>query len=119
MMLFLQFSLEQENLDIWIAALKGIFDLLLLYGLEHFDILENENDNTVNRSEKSRTKLFTDTETEISLSSVRRSEAERGNCNFVKILAGLLDNAVSIYISRMLIFNSFQIIQYPIFLLKI
>lgn len=97
MMLFLQFSLEQENLDIWIAALKGIFDLLLLYGLEYFDMLENANDNTGNRSEKSRTKLFTDTDTEISLSSVRRSEAERGNCNFIKILAGLLDNAVSIY----------------------
>ncbi|CAD1469487.1 unnamed protein product [Heterotrigona itama] len=93
MMLFLQFSLEQENLDIWIAALKGIFDLLLLYGLEYFDMLENANDNTVNRSERSRTKLFTDTDTEISLSSVHRSEAERGNCNFIKILAGLLDNA--------------------------
>lgn len=118
MMLFLQFSLEQENLDIWIAALKGIFDLLLLYGLEYFDILENGNDNTVNRSEKSRTKLFTDTDTEISLSSIRRSETERGNCNFIKILAGLLDNAVSIYFTYADIHSS-QIIQYSIFLLKI
>ncbi|XP_033356774.1 condensin complex subunit 3 [Bombus vosnesenskii] len=93
MMLFLQFSLEQENPDIWIVALKGIFDLLLLYGLEHFDILENVPDNTGSKSEKSRTKLFTDTDTEVSVASLRKSEAERGNCNFIKIIAGLLDNA--------------------------
>lgn len=91
MMLVLQFSLEQENLDIWIIALKGIFDLLLLYGLEHFDILEYNEENSTNKNEKSHTtKLYTDNDTEVSLSS----EVGTGR-NFIKILAGLLDNPVS------------------------
>ncbi|OAD60372.1 Condensin complex subunit 3 [Eufriesea mexicana] len=93
MMMFLQFSLEQENIDIWIVALKGIFDLLLLYGLECFDILGNSEENTTNRTEKSRTKLFTETNSEVSLTSIHQSEAGQSNCNFIKILAGLLDNA--------------------------
>ncbi|XP_003705431.1 chromosome associated protein G [Megachile rotundata] len=95
MMLILQFSLEQENPEIWIIALKGIFDLLLLYGLEHFDILQQpEESNTTNKSNKSNTtKLYTDTDMEVSLSSTRKSDTENGNRNFIKILAGLLDNA--------------------------
>ncbi|XP_076234312.1 chromosome associated protein G [Calliopsis andreniformis] len=95
MMLLLQFSLEQENEEIWIAALKGIFDLLLLYGLEYFDIVDTtEINNTTKKTEKSRTvKLFTDTDQEISLSSARTSDAGNANCNFIKILTGLLDNA--------------------------
>lgn len=98
MTLFLQFSLEQENPDIWIVALKGIFDLLLIYGLEYFGILENAYDAT-NKTERSRTKLYTDNDTEVSLTSVRRSGAEGGSYDFIKILAGLLDNAVSIFFS--------------------
>ncbi|XP_031831534.1 chromosome associated protein G [Nomia melanderi] len=92
MMLFFQFSLEQENPEIWIVTLKGIFDLLLLYGLEYFDILENSND-TTSRTEKSRTvKLYTETDKEISLSSTQQSSTEQTNCNFIQILARLLDN---------------------------
>lgn len=97
MMLFLQFSLEQENPDIWIVALKGIFDLLLLHGLEYFDISEKTNEISLDKTEKSRTKLFTDTDKEVSL-SLGMSEAEKGNYCFIKILAGLLDNEVCIYI---------------------
>ncbi|XP_076666914.1 chromosome associated protein G [Andrena cerasifolii] len=95
MMLFLQFSLEQENEKIWIEALIGIFDLLLLYGLQYFDIIENpDSNNTTNKPEKSRTiRLYTDPDEEVSLTSVDKSNAERGNCHFIKILAGLLDNA--------------------------
>lgn len=95
-MLFLQFSLEQENPDIWIVALKGIFDLLLLHGLEYFDISEKTNEISLDKTEKSRTKLFTDTDKEVSL-SLGMSEAEKGNYCFIKILAGLLDNEVCIY----------------------
>ncbi|XP_078038064.1 chromosome associated protein G [Augochlora pura] len=92
MVLFLQFSLEQENPEIWTITLKGIFDLFLLYGLEYFDILGNE-DMTNNRTEKSRTaKLYSDTNDEISLTSIQQSNTEEGNHNFIKILTGLLDN---------------------------
>ncbi|KOC59737.1 Condensin complex subunit 3 [Habropoda laboriosa] len=90
MTLFLQFSLEQENVEIWIVALKGIFDLLLLYGLEYFDIVENTQENTTNKGEKSRTKLYNNTDSDISLTSVNKTHTE--GCNFIKILAGLLDN---------------------------
>lgn len=96
MMLFLQFSLEQENPDIWIVALKGIFDLLLLHGLEYFDISEKTNEISLDKTEKSRTKLFTDTDKEVSVISLGMSEAEKGNYCFIKILAGLLDNEVCI-----------------------
>lgn len=94
-MLFLQFSVEQENQEIWIVTLKGIFDLLLLYGLKYFDILENQNE-SIDRTEKSRTKLYTNTDREVSLSSSQKSDTERSNYNLINILAGLLDNAVSI-----------------------
>ena len=92
MMLVLQFSLEQENANIWIIALKGIFDLLLLYGLEHFDILEYNEERSTSRTEKSHTtKLYTDNDTEVSLSSTHKSEVGNSR-NFIKILAGLLDH---------------------------
>ncbi|XP_076748823.1 chromosome associated protein G [Xylocopa sonorina] len=94
MMLFLQFSLEQENTNIWITALKGIFDLLLLYGLEYFDIIENSSQRNTNKStgvDKTRTKLFSETDTEISLT--HNEDTEHESCNFIKILTGLLDNA--------------------------
>ncbi|XP_033333688.2 chromosome associated protein G isoform X2 [Megalopta genalis] len=92
MVLFLQFSLEQENPEIWTMTLKGIFDLLLFYGLEYFDMLGSE-DVTTNRTEKSRTvRLYTDTNDEISVSSAQHSNTEEGNHSFIKILTGLLDN---------------------------
>ncbi|CAL7949788.1 unnamed protein product [Xylocopa violacea] len=96
MMLFLQFSLEQENTNIWITALKGIFDLLLLYGLEYFDIIENLNQKNTNKSvsvDKTRTKLFTKTDAEISLTLTHNEDTVHDGCNFIKILTGLLDDA--------------------------
>lgn len=85
MIFFYQFSAEQENPDIWIIALKGIFDLLLVYGLEYFEILQSPEE----RSEKSRT-LYTHEDSIVSLSQ----RTEENTCNFVKILTGLLDNVV-------------------------
>ncbi|XP_043255103.1 condensin complex subunit 3-like [Colletes gigas] len=77
--LLLQFSLEQENSKILITALKGIFDLLSLYGLEYFGNVESQEE-TIDQSKKSP-------------SSTQRSETEGNNCNFIKILTGLLDDA--------------------------
>ncbi|XP_014473567.1 PREDICTED: condensin complex subunit 3 [Dinoponera quadriceps] len=86
MIFFYQFSAEQENPDIWIIALKGIFDLLLLYGLEYFQILQDSED----KVQKTRT-LYTHEDSIVSLNN-ERSETEESSCNFVKILTGLLDN---------------------------
>lgn len=99
MIFFYQFSLEQENQEIWIVALKGIFDLLLYYGLEYFEILQNledeENSTIQNRCEKSRS-LYTH---EDSITSVNKTtEIEEGSCNFIKILTALLNSAVNINI---------------------
>lgn len=93
MILFYQFSLEQENQEIWVISLKGIFDLLLMYGLEYFDILQSSEENSMqNRSEKIRS-LYTHEDSSISIS--KRTEIEEGPCNFIKILTGLLTNAVN------------------------
>lgn len=94
MIFFYQFSLEQENQEIWVISLKGIFDLLLMYGLEYFDILQSpEGENSIeNRSERTRL-LYTHDDSRISIS--RRTEVEEGPCNFIKILTGLLTNAVN------------------------
>lgn len=87
MIFFYQFSAEQENPDIWIIALKGIFDLLLVYGLEYFEILQSPEQ----RSEKNRI-LYTHEDSLVSLN--RQTDVEESTCNVVKILTGLLDNVV-------------------------
>lgn len=93
MIFFYQFSVEQENQEIWVISLKSIFDLLLMFGLEYFDILQSSEQNSVeNRSEKTRP-LYTHEDSSISIS--KRSDIEDGSCNFVKILIGLLTNTVN------------------------
>ncbi|XP_029671804.1 condensin complex subunit 3 [Formica exsecta] len=90
MIFFYQFSYEHENQEIWIVALKAIFDLLLIYGLEYFENLQIQEENSMqNRSEKSRS-LYTHEDSVISIN--KRIEMEKGPCNFIKILMGLLNN---------------------------
>lgn len=90
MIFFYQFSLEQENQEIWITALKGIFDLLLMYGLDYFEILQNSEENSMQNKSKNRT-LYTHDDTVVSINQI---ESRENSCNFVKILTGLLDNPV-------------------------
>lgn len=93
MIFFYQFSYEHENQEIWIVALKAIFDLLLIYGLEYFENLQIQEENSMqNRSEKSRS-LYTHEDSVISIN--KRIEMEKGPCNFIKILMGLLNNTVN------------------------
>ncbi|XP_076622224.1 condensin complex subunit 3-like isoform X2 [Colletes latitarsis] len=87
------FSLEEENSGIWVIALKGIFDLLLLYGLEYFGIVESQEETTEQSKKSCSKQLYTDSDREASLSSTQRPEIEGNNCNFIKILTELLDNA--------------------------
>ncbi|XP_011876337.1 PREDICTED: condensin complex subunit 3 [Vollenhovia emeryi] len=90
MIFFYQFSLEQENQEIWIVSLKAIFDLLLMYGLEYFDILQPSEENSMqSRSEKTRS-LYAHEDSSIDIS--KRCQVEEGPCNFIKILTGLLTN---------------------------
>ncbi|KAL6264149.1 hypothetical protein P5V15_004228 [Pogonomyrmex californicus] len=90
MIFFYQFSLEQDDQEIWITSLKVIFDLLLMYGLRYFDILQSPEENSVqNRSEKTRS-LYTHNDSDTSLD--KRDEMEEGSCNLIKILTDLLNN---------------------------
>ncbi|KYQ51533.1 Condensin complex subunit 3 [Trachymyrmex zeteki] len=94
MIFFYQFSLEQENQEIWVVSLMAIFDLLLVYGLEYFDILQTPENNSVhNRSEKTRSLYTHEDSTHEDISISKRTEIEEGPCNFIKILTGLLTNA--------------------------
>ncbi|EFN66582.1 Condensin complex subunit 3 [Camponotus floridanus] len=90
MIFFYQFSYEQENQENWIVALKAIFDLLLIYGLEYFENLQIQEENSENKSEKSRL-LYTHEDSIVSIN--KRIDIEKGPCNFIKILIGLLNNA--------------------------
>lgn len=92
MIFFYQFSYEQENQENWIVALKGIFDLLLIYGLEYFENLQIQEENSENKSEKSRL-LYTHEDSIVSIN--KRIDIEKGPGNFIKILIGLLNNAVN------------------------
>jgi len=95
MIFFYQFSLEQENQEIWVISLKGIFDLLLMYGLEYFDILQSPEENSVqDRFEKTRS-LYTHEDSNTSINKQTEIEEEGRPCNFIKILTGLLTNAVN------------------------
>ncbi|EFN80114.1 Condensin complex subunit 3 [Harpegnathos saltator] len=87
MVFFYQFSAEQENPDIWVIALKGIFDLLLSYGLEYFEILQIPEE----RSGWSRMLYTHDVDSVVTLNG--RPAIEDNSRNFVHILTGLLDNA--------------------------
>ncbi|KYM96379.1 PREDICTED: condensin complex subunit 3-like [Cyphomyrmex costatus] len=91
---FYQFSLEQENQDMWVVSLKAIFDLLLVYGLEYFDIVPSlENNSVHNKSEKIRSLYTHEDSIHEDISINKRTEIEEGPCNFIKILKGLLISA--------------------------
>ncbi|XP_046435032.1 condensin complex subunit 3 [Neodiprion fabricii] len=93
---FLQFSVEND--DIWLAALKGIFDLLVLYGLERLGMAPDpettEDTGQANKSRSNRTvRLYSQSEDTDTLLSTPRPSLNCENRNIINILTGLLDNA--------------------------
>lgn len=92
----LQFSLEQEKQEIWIVTLKALFDLLLRYGLEFFDISKNSDDNSLLNKTNKPVKLFNRMEEEDITVYRQPSNNQAQNPDIMKILIGLMDNAVSI-----------------------
>ena len=95
-MFFLQFSLFPDNQSLWVTALKSIFDLLLRYGLEFFDIAHTEDECTAHdRSKRNKTmRLYTDND-ECSAVTSDQFDVEEGGDKFIKVLTSLLDNEVS------------------------
>ncbi|KAF7389917.1 hypothetical protein HZH68_011774 [Vespula germanica] len=89
----LQFSLEQEKQEIWIVTLKALFDLLLRYGLEFFDISKNSDDNSLLNKTNKPVKLFNRMEEEDITVYRQPSNNQAQNPDIMKILIGLMDNA--------------------------
>ncbi|XP_012266256.2 condensin complex subunit 3 [Athalia rosae] len=91
---FLQFTVDND--DIWLAALKGIFDLLVFYGLERLGMVTSPetNGDPPAGNGKTRTKsirLYNHTdENDIPLASEQDHSARHRN--IISILTGLLDN---------------------------
>lgn len=92
----LQFSLEQEKQEIWIVTLKALFDLLLRYGLEFFDISKSSDNNSLLNKTNKPVKLFNRMEEEDITVYRQPSNNQAQNPDIMKILIGLMDNAVSI-----------------------
>lgn len=93
MIFFYQFSLEPDDQEIWIIALKGIFDLLLYYGIECFDILQGLKETST--TQNSTRSLYTHEDTITSIHDVKQTKTVQNNYNFIKILTGLLNNEVN------------------------
>ncbi|KAL2719211.1 Condensin complex subunit 3 [Vespula squamosa] len=88
----LQFSLEQEKQEIWIVTLKALFDLLLRYGLEFFDISKSADNNSQLDKTNKPIKLFNQME-EGDITTYRQpANNQVENPDIMKILIGLMDN---------------------------
>ncbi|XP_051156329.1 condensin complex subunit 3 [Leptopilina boulardi] len=92
-MFFLPFTDFPDDYRMWITALKAIFDLLLRYGLEFFNIPQAEDEIGVNeRSKRNRTvRLYTEND-EVSSVNNERFDVEEGGDKFIKIITGFLDH---------------------------
>lgn len=96
---FLQFSMGDE--DVWLASLKGIFDLLLRYGLDRLDMApssettNNEQTTEIRRSRGVRLlRQSNDYDTPLDLVPAVLHNDKK---NIITILTELLDNPVSVY----------------------
>ena len=81
MTFFLQFFSDEESPKVWIISLKAIFDALVTHGFECFGF------DSYDGSESTQNGTTLGSEEE---------ENSAGNRNFIKIILGLLDNAVSL-----------------------
>ena len=91
MMYFLYIS-ESANENVWIAATEVIFDLLLKYGFEHFNITQDDNPQSGKRSRSVR--LYSHNDEDINVNDKQINCTDSSN-NVIKALMALLDNQVS------------------------
>lgn len=111
MTFFLQFSLEQEKQEIWTTTLKVIFDLLLYYGFEFFDISKNSNNSNLSNKTNKLVKLFNQMDDEDITTYRQSSNDQVENPDIMKILTKLLDNVVST-ISYHILFIIYLVLYY-------
>lgn len=92
------FTHEEVNVDFCIVSLKVVFDLLIRYGLETFDCINDDtstNDTTTDvsrRSRKGRTSNRLHTQTSESISGLSLL-SENQDKNFITIMTALCDNS--------------------------
>lgn len=98
LMMYFLFISESSCEEVWIAATQIIFDLLLKYGFEHFDISQDSDENTTlhNGSKRSKSvRLYSHNDDDTNVND-KQINSEIGN-NVIKALLALLDNQVIIF----------------------
>ncbi|XP_023289112.1 condensin complex subunit 3 [Orussus abietinus] len=92
MVFFMILTTENDSTRVWTTALKAVFDLLLLYGLDFFGFGECSIINsTSNNTRTGRVNLHTDSETD-DVTSIRQQGTESESPDIVRILIDLLEN---------------------------
>lgn len=93
-MMYCLYIFESTSDDVWIAATEVIFDLLLKFGFEHFDITQEDDNNPQNASKRSRSvRLYSHNDEDINVNDKQIGNMDGGN-NILKALMALLDNQV-------------------------
>lgn len=90
--MYLFYISESTNEEIWIASTEIIFDLLLKYGFEHFDITQD--DDMHNGSKRSRSiRLYSHNDDDTNVND-KISPVDSSN-DVIKVLMALLDSQVN------------------------
>ncbi|OXU30311.1 hypothetical protein TSAR_015427 [Trichomalopsis sarcophagae] len=93
-MMYCLYISESTSDDVWIAATEVIFDLLLKFGFEHFDITPDEENNPQNGNKRNRSvRLYSHNDEDINVND-KQIRTVDGSNNVIKVLMALLDNQV-------------------------
>ncbi|XP_023247525.1 condensin complex subunit 3-like [Copidosoma floridanum] len=93
LMMYFLYITESADENVWIAATEVIFDLLLKYGFEHFEITQEGTNNIQDTSKKSKSvRLYSHNDEDTNVND-KNMHAD-GSHNVIKALIALLDNQV-------------------------
>ncbi|KAL7297267.1 hypothetical protein TKK_0009667 [Trichogramma kaykai] len=91
-MLYFVYISESNSEEVWVAAAEVIFDLLLKYGFEHFNIAAQEEEDSTTSKKGKAVRLFSEQEEDINVND-KEISCDNGNVNNVlKALMALLDS---------------------------
>ncbi|KAJ8674292.1 hypothetical protein QAD02_005554 [Eretmocerus hayati] len=91
MLCFLYIS-ESPYEDVWIAAAQVIFDMLLKYGFEHFNINKDDDPNNQQNGKRNKSiRLFSQTDEDVLVNDKQINPAESSD-SVLKALTALIDN---------------------------
>lgn len=95
LMIYFIYITESDDEEVWIAVTEIIFDLLLKYGIEHFEITQDDGNNHQDGNKRNKSvRLYSHTDEDIHVND-RQVNADTGN-DVIKALISLLDSQVKI-----------------------